>query len=68
MNRPSVRGAAAIALLTLAIAGCQNQGGGGSVDAVDGLESIDASSPSMDGAMPSGSMDMGSEEPSPSGS
>ena len=66
MNRFSLRGAAALAILTLAIAGCQNQGSGDSVDAV---ESLDTSSPSMDMTMPSDSgMDMGSEEPSPSGS
>ena len=64
MNRFSLRGAAALAILTLAIAGCQNQGSG---DSVDSLESIDASSPSMDMTMPSGS-GAGSEEPSPSDS
>lgn len=64
MNRFSLRGAAALAILTLAIAGCQNQGSG---DSVDSLESIDASSPSMDMTMPSGS-DAGSDEPSPSDS
>jgi hypothetical protein len=67
MKRFSLRGAAALAILTLAIAGCQNGGSGDG--SVDSLESIDASSPSMDMTMPSGSdMNMGSEEPSPSGS
>ena len=65
MNRFSRRGAAALAILTLAIAGCQNQGSG---DSVDSLESIDASSPSMDMTMPSGSDMDESAEPSPSGS
>ena len=57
MNRWKMRGVAALAVLSLAIAGCQNQGSDASVDALD-------SSPSMDMTAPSGgSMDM---ESSPS--
>lgn len=54
MNRWKMRGVAALAVISLAIAGCQNQG----VD--DAVESLDTL-PSMDMTLPSdGSMDMAS--------
>lgn len=53
MNRWKKRGVAALAVLSIAIAGCQNQGSDASVDEID-------TEPSMDMAAPSGgSMDMG---------
>jgi hypothetical protein len=51
MNRWKMRGVAALAVISLAIAGCQNQG-------VDDVESLDAL-PSMDTSVPSESMDAG---------
>jgi hypothetical protein len=52
MNRWKMRGVAALAVISLAIAGCQNQG----VD--DAVESLD-SLPSMDTSVPGESMDAG---------
>lgn len=60
MNRWRMRGVAALAVISLAIAGCQNQG----VD--DAVESLDTL-PSMDMTLPSdGSMDMTSPSAEPS--
>jgi hypothetical protein len=68
MNRWSLRGAAALAILSLAIAGCQNQGSE-SIDVPSVDASIDASI-GTESMGTDGSMDMSSpsEEASPSGS
>ena len=69
MNRWSLRGAAALAVLSLAIAGCQNQGSESvelpSLDASIGTESMGTESMGTDGSM---DMSSPSEEASPSGS
>jgi hypothetical protein len=72
MNRWSLRGAAALAVLSLAIAGCQNQGS----ESVDALPSVDASIDASIGTESMGTDASGgasleaspSEEASPSGS
>lgn len=57
MNRWKMRGVAALAVISLAIAGCQNEGADPSLDTL----------PSIDTGIPSHSMDMGSmDESSPS--
>lgn len=68
MNRWSLRGAAALAVLSLAVAGCQNQG----AESLDAVQSVDAS---MDASLGTESMGADassdaspSEEASPSGS
>jgi hypothetical protein len=53
MNRWRLRGVAALALITLAMAGCQNQGADESLDTLPSLdssghESMDMSSPSAE--------------------
>jgi hypothetical protein len=63
MNRWKMRGVAALAVITLAIAGCQNQGADESLDT---LPSLDAGAPSE--SMDMGSMDMGSPSADPSSS
>jgi hypothetical protein len=71
MNRWSLRGAAALAVLSLAIAGCQNQGGSESVDSLPSIAaSIGTESMGTESMGTDGSMDMSSpsEEASPSGS
>jgi hypothetical protein len=62
MNRWKMRGIAALAVLSLAIAGCQNQGTDQSLDA---LPSVDTGLPS-DSMGTDGSMDMGSPSAEPS--
>ncbi|MDQ2673644.1 MAG: hypothetical protein M3Y40_03225 [Chloroflexota bacterium] len=61
MNRWKMRGVAALAVITLAVAGCQNEGAGESLDA---LPSIDTGVPTE--SMDMGSMDMGSPSAEPS--
>ena len=56
MNRWRMRGVAALAVISLAIAGCQNQG------ADESLETL----PSLDESMGHESMDMGSPSAEPS--
>ena len=63
MNRWKMRGVAALAVITLAVAGCQNQGADESLDA---LPSIDTGVPSESTDM--GSMDMGSPSAEPGAS
>jgi len=63
MNRWKMRGVAALAVISLAIAGCQNQGADESLDT---LPSLDAGAPSE--SMDMGSMDMGSPSADPSAS
>ncbi len=63
MNRWKMRGVAALAVISLAIAGCQNQGTDSSLDT---LRSVDTGAPSE--SMDMGSMDMGSPSAEPSGS
>ena len=63
MNRWKMRGVAALAVISLAIAGCQNQGADESLDT---LPSLDTGSPSE--SMDMGSMDMGSHSAEPSSS
>jgi len=66
MNRWKMRGLAALAIASLAMAGCQNQGTDGSVDA---LPSLDQTVPSMSDDMTHESMETSpSLEASPSGS
>jgi hypothetical protein len=55
MNRWRMRGVAALAVISLAIAGCQNQGADESLDTL----------PSLDTSVPE-SMDMGSPSAEPS--
>ena len=62
MNRWKMRGIAALAVLSLAIAGCQNQGTDQSLDA---LPSVDTGLPS-DSMGTDGSMDMSSPSAEPS--
>ena len=62
MNRWKMRGIAALAVLSLAIAGCQNQGTDESLDA---LPSVDTGLPS-DSMGTDGSMDMSSPSAEPS--
>jgi hypothetical protein len=52
MNRWKMRGVAALAVISLAIAGCQNQGADDTVESLDTL-------PSMDTTVPGESMDAG---------
>ena len=65
MNRWKMRGVAALAVISLAIAGCQNQGVDDAVESLDALPSVDTSVPgeSMD-ATESHDMDSPSAEPS----
>ncbi|HET9416441.1 MAG TPA: hypothetical protein VFP30_02775 [Candidatus Limnocylindria bacterium] len=56
-----MRGVAALAVISLAIAGCQNEGAGESLDT---LPSVDTGAPSE--SMDMGSMDMGSPSAEPS--
>ena len=63
MNRWKMRGLAALAVMSLAIAGCQNQGADESLNT---LPSLDTGSPSE--SMDMGSMDMGSPSADPSSS
>jgi hypothetical protein len=63
MNRWKMRGIAALAVVSLAVAGCQNQGADESLDT---LPSIDTGAPSE--SMDMGSMDMGSPSAEPSDS
>lgn len=66
MNRWKMRGVAALAVISLAIAGCQNQGVDDAAESLDTLPSMDTSVPgeSMD-ATESHDMDMSpSAEPS----
>lgn len=66
MNRWKLRGVAALAVISLAIAGCQNEGVDDAVESLDTLPSMDTSVPgeSMD-AGESNDMDMSpSAEPS----
>jgi hypothetical protein len=60
MNRWKMRGVAALAVISLAVAGCQNQGADESLDT---LPSIDTGAPSE--SMDMGSMDMGSPSAEP---
>ena len=60
MNRWRMRGVAALAVISLAIAGCQNQGAD---DSVDTLPSLDTSVPE---SMDMESMDMTSPSAEPS--
>ena len=62
MNRWKMRGVAALAVISLAIAGCQNQG----AESLDALPSIDTGVPSE--SMDMGSMDMGSPSAEPGAS
>ena len=62
MNRWKMRGIAALAVLSLAIAGCQNQG---TDESLDSLPSVDTTLPS-DSMGTDGSMDMGSPSAEPS--
>jgi hypothetical protein len=62
MNRWKMRGIAALAVLSLAIAGCQNQGTDQSLDA---LPSVDTGLPS-ESMGTDGSMDMSSPSAEPS--
>ena len=64
MNRWKTRGAAALMILALAIAGCQNQGTDQSLDA---LPSVDTGVPS-ESMGTDGSMDMTSPSAEPSAS
>jgi hypothetical protein len=61
MNRWKMRGVAALAVISLAVAGCQNEGADGSLDT---LPSVDTGAPSE--SMDMGSMDMGSPSAEPS--
>ena len=61
MNRWKMRGVAALAVISLAIAGCQNEGADQSLDT---LPSIDSGVPSE--SMDMESMDMGSPSAEPS--
>jgi len=61
MNRWKMRGVAALAVISLAIAGCQNEGADQSLDT---LPSVDTGVPSESVDM--GSMDMGSPSAEPS--
>lgn len=63
MNRWKMRGVAALAVISLAIAGCQNQAADESLNT---LPSLDTGSPSE--SMDMGSMDMGSPSADPSSS
>ena len=63
MNRWKMRGVAALTVISLAIAGCQNQGADESLDT---LPSLDAGAPSE--SMDMGSHDMGSPSADPSAS
>ena len=63
MNRWKMRGIAALAVLSLAIAGCQNQGT--TDQSLDALPSVDTGLPS-DSMGTDGSMDMGSPSAEPS--
>ncbi|HEX7172162.1 MAG TPA: hypothetical protein VF365_06095 [Candidatus Limnocylindria bacterium] len=65
MNRWTMRGVAALAVISLAIAGCQNQGVDDAVESFDTLPSIDTTLPS-DSMGTDGSMDMGSPSAEPS--
>jgi hypothetical protein len=69
MNSWKMRGVAALAVLSLAIAGCQNQGGGNDAS-IDTAPSVDVTAPSTDASMGTdASMDMDmSPSASPSGS
>ena len=62
MNRWKMRGIAALAVLSLAIAGCQNQG---TDESLDTLPSVDTTLPS-DSMGTDGSMDMSSPSAEPS--
>jgi len=64
MNRWSMRGVAALAVISLAIAGCQNQG---SDESLDTLPSIDTGVPGESMGTDE-SMDMTSPSAEPSGS
>jgi hypothetical protein len=61
MDRWKMRGVAALAVLSLAIAGCQNQG---TDESLDTLPSVDTGAPSE--SMDMESMDMGSPSAEPS--
>jgi hypothetical protein len=65
MQSKKMRGAAALAILTLAIAGCQEQGADDSLDTLPSidLESMDTESMDME-SMDSESMDMESMDES----
>jgi hypothetical protein len=61
MDRWKMRGLAALAVLSLAVAACQNQG---TDESLDTLPSVDTGAPSE--SIDMGSMDMGSPSAEPS--